>query len=61
MTRRRQKLLPDRVPDVIRAKHYSIRTEQACVSWIGRFILLHSERHPEEMGAEEIEYYLVPC
>jgi len=60
VAKRRQKLLPDRVPDVIRAKHHRIRTEQASFGWIRRFIFHHNERHPEEMGAEGIEGYLVP-
>jgi hypothetical protein len=32
--------LLDQVRDVIRRKHYSIRTEQAYVDWIKRFIIL---------------------
>jgi hypothetical protein len=50
MTKRRKKKLLDRVRDVIRTKHYSIRTEQAYVGWIRRFILFHDKRHPREMG-----------
>ena len=40
MTKRREKKLLDRVRDAIRTKHYSIRTEEAYVNWIKRFILL---------------------
>jgi integron integrase len=58
MTKRRKKKLLDRVRDVIRTRHYSIRTEQAYVGWIRRFILFHDKRHPKEMGADEIEEYL---
>jgi len=50
-----EKKLLERVRDAIRVKHYSIRTEQAYVGWIKRFILFHSVRHPLEMGAAEIE------
>jgi hypothetical protein len=32
------------------AKHYSIRTEQAHVDWVRRFVLHHNERHPRDMG-----------
>ena len=32
--------------DGIRRKHYSIRTEQAYVEWIRRFLLHYNERHP---------------
>ncbi len=40
--------LLDQVRDKIWFKHYSIRTEQAYVDWIRRFILLHQKmkRHP---------------
>ncbi|MGB7924401.1 MAG: integron integrase [Pyrinomonadaceae bacterium] len=51
-------LLLDRVRDQIRLKHYSIRTEEAYVQSIKRFILYHRKRHPEQMGADEIRQYL---
>lgn len=57
-TRKRPKKLLDQVRDAIRRKHYSIRTEEAYVSWIKRFILFHNKRHPREMGAPEIEAFL---
>ncbi|HRC73412.1 MAG TPA: integron integrase [Candidatus Competibacter sp.] len=44
--------------DKIRLKHYSIRTEQAYVDWIRRFILFHGKRHPAEMGPSEVEAFL---
>jgi len=43
--------LLDRVRWHLRVKHYSIRTEQAYVDWIRRYILFHQKRHPNEMGA----------
>jgi Phage integrase, N-terminal SAM-like domain len=46
--------LLDRVRWHLRAKHYSIRTEQAYVDWIRRYILFHRKRHPNEMGEKEI-------
>ena len=52
------KKLLDRVRDAIRVKHYSIRTEQAYVSWIKRYIYFHDVRHPAEMGAPEVEAFL---
>src|SRR5262245_4665786 len=39
--------LLDQVRDVIRRKHYSIRTEQAYVDWIKRFIIYDGKRHPD--------------
>jgi integron integrase len=53
-----KKKLLDQVRDVIRLKHYSIRTEESYVNWIKRFILFHNKRHPREMGANEIEQFL---
>ena len=50
--------LLDRVRDTIRRKHYSIRTEQAYVDWIKRFIFFHHKRHPAKLGATEVEAFL---
>ncbi len=50
--------LLDQVRDVIRRKHYSIRTEQAYIDWIKRFIIYHGKRHPGEMGEEEVAEFL---
>jgi integron integrase len=50
--------LLDQVRDVIRRKHYSIRTEQAYIDWIKRFIIYHGKRHPGEMGEEEVVEFL---
>ncbi len=55
------KRLLDQVRDQIRLRHYSIRTEQAYVSWIKRFILFHDKKHPNEMGKQEIESFLSYC
>jgi integron integrase len=52
-----RKLL-DRVRWHLRVKRYSIRTEQAYVDWIRRFILFHNRRHPDQMGEEEITAFL---
>lgn len=50
--------LLDQVRGKIRLKHYSIRTEQAYVDWIKRFVLHFDKRHPLEMGAREVEVFL---
>jgi len=47
-----------RVASVIRTKHYSIRTEQAYIDWIRRFILFHGKRHPGDMGEREVVAFL---
>jgi site-specific recombinase XerD len=49
--------LLDQVRNVIRIKHYSVRTEQGYVDWIKRFILFYGKRHPAEM-AEEVAQFL---
>ena len=54
----RPKKLLDQVRETIRLKHYSIRTEQAYVFWIKRYILFHNKQHPREMGVPEIEAFL---
>ena len=50
--------LLDRVRAAIRARHYSLRTEEAYVGWVRRFILFHNKRHPAEMGEAEINQFL---
>lgn len=50
--------LLDRVRDRCRTKHYSYRTEQSYTHWIRRFFLFHGKRHPETMGAAEVESFL---
>jgi len=35
------KKMLDQVCDVMRLKHYSLRTEEAYLAWIKRFILFH--------------------
>ena len=50
--------LLEQVRGKIRLKHYSIRTEQAYLDWIKRFILHFDKRHPAEMGAVEVEVFL---
>jgi hypothetical protein len=55
---KRPKKLLEQVRDAIRLKHYSIRTEQAYVGWIKRYILFHDVRHPAEMGAAQVEAFL---
>ena len=50
--------LLDRVRHACRVRHYSIRTEEAYHDWIKRFILFHNKRHPQEMGAAEINQFL---
>ncbi len=48
----------ERCRQKVRLKHYSLRTEQAYLDWIKRFILFHGKRHPAELGAPEVEVFL---
>ena len=42
----------------IRTLHYSIRTEQAYLSWIRQYLLFHNKRHPSGMGVAEVGKFL---
>ena len=53
-----QPRLLEHVREVIRARHYSLRTEDTYVQWIKRFILFHDKRHPQTMGAAEVQAFL---
>jgi integron integrase len=50
--------LLDQVRSELRLRHYSIRTEQAYLHWIKRFIIFHNKRHPSDMGEAEISQFL---
>ena len=47
--------LLDQVRDRLRVKHYSLRTEDAYLHWIRRFIFYHGKRHPQEMGGPQVD------
>lgn len=42
----------------LRVMHYAIRTEEAYVDWVRRFILFHGKRHPKDMGPNEVAKFL---
>ena len=46
------------VRSAIRVRHYSIRTEEAYIGWIKRFILFHGKRHPKDMGEAQVGAFL---
>ena len=50
--------LLDQVVARLRVKHYSLRTEKTYVDWIKRYIWFHGKRHPQEMGASDVEAFL---
>ena len=51
--------LLDRVRSAIRTRHYSLRTEEAYVAWIRRFIVFHGKRHPRDLGAAEVSAFVL--
>jgi integron integrase len=53
-----EKKLLDQVRDEIRLHHFSIRTEEAYVGWVKRFVIFHGMRHPLTMGADEVRRFL---
>lgn len=50
--------LLDEVCAVARMRHLSLRTEQAYIQWIRRFIFFHHKRHPREMAEPEIRAFI---
>jgi integron integrase len=50
--------LLDRVRERICVLHYSRSTEKTYIHWILGFIRFHGRRHPQDMGAPEVEAYL---
>ena len=50
--------LLDQVRSKCRLKHFSMSTEKSYADWIRRYILFHNKKHPNEMGAGEVEGFL---
>ena len=50
--------LMDEVRRRLRLKHYSLRTEQAYLYRIRRYIRDNGRRHPRDMGGVEVERFL---
>lgn len=50
--------LAEQIRNVLRCRHYSIRTEKTYVSWIRQYMAFHRMRHPRTMGVAEIEAFL---
>ncbi|HEU5284109.1 MAG TPA: integron integrase [Burkholderiales bacterium] len=44
--------------EVLIRLNYSVRTEEAYIHWIRRFIVHHGKRHPRELGRQEVEAFL---
>ena len=50
--------LLDQVRSIIRKKHYSIRTEEAYLNWVKRYILFHNKRHPKDLSENDISRFI---
>jgi len=50
--------LLDQVRELMRLRHYSLRTEEAYVGWMRRYILFHGKRHPRDLGESDIARFL---
>ena len=44
--------------EVARLRHLSLRTEQAYLQWIRRYIFFHHKRHPDQMAEAEIRAFI---
>lgn len=53
-----RKILLDQVREAIRLRHYSIRTEDAYIGWIRRFMLFHKGQRAADMGEAELTAFL---
>ncbi len=53
--------LLDQLREVLRYKHYGLRTEEAYVCWVKFFVRWHTRngqaRHPRDMGASELQQF----
>lgn len=54
----RHQAVLSRLRTEIRARHYSLRTEQAYGHWIRRFVTFRSLKSPSELGPEAVKEYL---
>lgn len=50
--------LLDQLRERVRYCHYSLRTEQAYVFWVKKFIRFHELKHPRALGAADVERFL---
>lgn len=50
--------LLEEMRDLIRTLHYTYRSEEACLHWIGQYILFPGKRHPTEMELAEVSAFL---
>ena len=50
--------LLDQVRNIVRCKHYSLRTEQGYIQWIKRYIFFHGKQHPDDLNEAHVSAFL---
>lgn len=50
--------LLDELRRALRARHYSLRTEEQYIYWVKNFIVFNGKRHPRDMGAPEVTQFM---
>jgi integron integrase len=50
--------LLDQLRYVCRAKHYSLRTEDAYTYWVRKFIVFHDRKHPSNLGDVHVRAFI---
>jgi integron integrase len=53
-----RRMLSEVMRDKLRAGHYSLRTEEAYLGWVRRFVQFHGRKHPRTLGATEVASFL---
>ena len=53
-----EKKILTKVHEVMRRKHYSIRTEKSYIHWMKRFYYFSKQKNPIEMGEDEVNDFL---
>ena len=51
-------MLSEKMREVLRLKHYSLRTEEAYLGWVRRYLRFHHGKHPREMSEAEVRDFL---
>jgi integron integrase len=50
--------LYDSIVQALRLRHYSRRTEEAYIHWIGRFLQFYQHRHPRQLAETDVNRFL---
>lgn len=50
--------LLDQARQLMRIRHYSLRTEESYVRWMKEYIIFHGKRHTAAFGAAEVAGFL---